>query len=185
MAANHAAGPALTALPFFFLSCRSPAQALLCWLFPRTKVHSHPLHQPLPWPLHHLHHWGQRHHNVHGALQPAKGKSRPWVCWLGNTEGWGSRGPKDTIPLVHPLVAESLSRLQAQYCNPSNSRPALSNSRPALPSGSHLPQPKAWFPCSCIKKQNKANREQAKLLLGKDQSKYFISWSQLWLTVRL
>lgn len=163
MAAHHAAGPAFIALPFFLFFCRSPTQALLRWLFPSAEVHSHPLHQPLSWPLHHIHHWGQCHHYVNGALQPAKGKSHPSMCWLWNRAVWGSRGPEDhtlfpwdtvdewglrpaLLPWEHTLLFESLSRLQARHCNPSNSRPAL-------PFGSHLPQPKAWFPCSCVKKQ--------------------------------
>lgn len=55
------------------LSHRGPAPALLRRLFTHAPLHPFAVHQPLPGPLHHLHHLPQCHHHVHGALQPAQG----------------------------------------------------------------------------------------------------------------
>lgn len=65
----------------FALFRRGPAPALLRGLLAYTPLHPFAVHQPLPGPLHHLHHLPQCHHHVHGALQPAQGGERPGLSW--------------------------------------------------------------------------------------------------------
>lgn len=65
----------------FALFHRGPAPALLRGLLTYAPLHPLAVHQPLPGPLHHLHHLPQRHYHVHGALQPAQGGERPGLNW--------------------------------------------------------------------------------------------------------
>lgn len=81
--------------------CRGPAPALLRRLLTHPPLHPLAVHQPLPRPFHHLHHRGQRHHHVHGALQPAQGGARgcatpptlpPGPVWGLAPSGWPGSG---------------------------------------------------------------------------------------------
>lgn len=173
-------------------SCRSPTQALLRWLFPSEEVHSHPLHQPLSWPLHHLHHWSQCHHYVNGALQPAKGMNCTSTCWLWNTAAGDTRGPEDhtLFPWDTIEVCSQRHFLGTISCW----LKASPGSRLSITTHSSLGQlyhlgvtclsQKLDSHCFCVKKTEN-NRKGTKLLLGKHQAKYFLFWSQTWLPLKL
>lgn len=54
---------------------RGPAETVLCRLLSSTALHPHTVCQPLPGPLHHLHHRHQCGHYVYWAFQAASGES--------------------------------------------------------------------------------------------------------------
>lgn len=50
---------------YLFVCSRGQAEALLCGLLSPAPVYPHTVHQPLPGPLHHLHHLHQCLHHEH------------------------------------------------------------------------------------------------------------------------